>query len=62
MKSTRYLSLSIQAINVFITSLQLIFIPNVLLGTLGFEPTSEILDKSIWCRTDCRLPWFIMTS
>jgi hypothetical protein len=42
MKNTRYLSLTVQAIYAFITALQLIFIPNTLLGMFGFEPTTEI--------------------
>ena len=39
------LSLTVQAIYVFITALQLIFVPNMLLGMFGFEPTSEIWIK-----------------
>ncbi len=39
------LSLSVQAIYVLITALQLIFVPNMLLGMFGFEPTSEIWIK-----------------
>jgi hypothetical protein len=39
------LSLTIQAIYVLITALQLIFVPNMLLGMFGFEPTSEIWIK-----------------
>jgi hypothetical protein len=45
MKSFRFTSLFVQAIYVFITALQLIFIPNVLLGTFGFAPTQEIWIK-----------------
>ncbi len=39
------LSLTVQAIYVLITALQLIFVPNMLLGMFGFEPTSEIWIK-----------------
>ena len=39
------LSLTIQAIYVLITALQLIFVPNMLLGMFGFEPTSEVWIK-----------------
>lgn len=45
MQKNRYFSLSIHAIYVVITALQLIFIPNTLLGMFGFEPTSEIWIK-----------------
>ena len=45
MQKNRYLSLTVQAIYVCITALQLIFIPNTLLGMFGFEPTSEIWIK-----------------
>lgn len=45
MSKNRYLSLTVQAVYVFFTSLQLIFIPNVLLGTFGFDPTNEIWIK-----------------
>lgn len=45
MPKNRYLSLSVQAIYVLITALQLIFIPNTLLGMFGFEPTTEIWIK-----------------
>ncbi len=41
----RYTSLIVQAIYVFITALQLIFIPNMLLSMFGFPPTSEIWIK-----------------
>jgi len=39
------LSLTVQAVYAFITGLQLIFVPNMLLGIFGFEPTSEIWIK-----------------
>ncbi len=39
------LSLTVQAIYVLVTALQLIFVPNMLLGMFGFEPTSEIWIK-----------------
>lgn len=39
------LSLSVQAVYVLITALQLIFVPNMLLSMFGFEPTSEIWIK-----------------
>jgi hypothetical protein len=39
------LSLSVQAVYVLITALQLIFVPNMLLGMFGFEPTSEVWIK-----------------
>ncbi len=39
------LSLTVQAIYVLITALQLIFVPNMLLSMFGFEPTSEIWIK-----------------
>ncbi len=45
MKNKKYYGLIVQAIYVFLTSLQLIFIPNTLLGMFGFEPTSEIWIK-----------------
>lgn len=45
MQKKSYLSLTVQAIYVFITALQLIFIPNTLLGMFGFEPTNEIWIK-----------------
>lgn len=45
MTKTRRLSLTIQAIYVLLTGLQLIFVPNMLLGMFGFEPTSEIWIK-----------------
>ncbi len=45
MSSNRHLSLLVQAIYVIITGLQLIFVPNLLLGMFGFEPTSEIWIK-----------------
>lgn len=45
MQSTRYLSLVVQGIYVFLTGLELIFVPNVVIGFFGFEPTSEIWIK-----------------
>ncbi|MFN8355306.1 MAG: hypothetical protein U0Y10_12700 [Spirosomataceae bacterium] len=45
MQTKSYTSLLVQQIYVVITSLQLIFIPNVMLGMFGFEPTSEIWIK-----------------
>jgi hypothetical protein len=45
MSKNHHLSLIVQAIYVVLTGLQLIFIPNVLLATFGFEPTSEIWIK-----------------
>jgi hypothetical protein len=37
-----YTSLFVQMIYVFITGLQLIFVPNLLLEIFGFEPTAEV--------------------
>ena len=45
MQKKRFLSLTVQAIYVLITALELIFIPNTLLGMFGFEPTTEIWIK-----------------
>ena len=45
MLSKNYLSLTVQSVYVVLTSLQLIFVPNMLLGMFGFEPTSEIWIK-----------------
>lgn len=45
MTNKRYISLIVQAIYVLITALELICIPNVLLGMFGFPPTSEIWIK-----------------
>lgn len=42
---TRFLSLMVQAIYVLLTGLQLIFVPNLLLGMFGLEPTTEIWIK-----------------
>lgn len=39
------LSLTAQAVYILITALQLIFVPNILLGIFGFEHTSEIWIK-----------------
>lgn len=45
MTKNRFISLTVQTIYVLITGLQLIFVPNILLGMFGFEPTSEIWIK-----------------
>ena len=45
MQSNRHMSLVVQAIYVIITGLQLIFVPNMLLGMFGFDATSEIWIK-----------------
>ena len=45
MLSKNYLSLTVQSVYVVLTGLQLIFVPNMLLGMFGFEPTSEIWIK-----------------
>ena len=45
MLSNRYTSLLVQSVYVILTGLQLIFVPNMLLGMFGFEPTSEIWIK-----------------
>lgn len=45
MQSKKHLSLTVQSIYVLLTGLQLIFVPNMLLGMFGFEPTSEIWIK-----------------
>ena len=45
MQSKIYLSLTVQAIYVLLTGLQLIFVPNMLLGMFGFESTAEIWIK-----------------
>ncbi|WP_435357829.1 hypothetical protein [Emticicia sp. SJ17W-69] len=45
MPTKRSLSLIVQAIYVFITAVQLIFVPNMLLSMFGFPPTSEIWIK-----------------
>ncbi len=45
MQSKKHLSLTVQAIYVILTGLQLIFVPNMLLDMFGFEPTSEIWIK-----------------
>ena len=39
------ISLTVQAFYVLITAIQLIFVPNMLLGMFGFPPTSEIWIK-----------------
>lgn len=39
------LSLTVQAVYALITALQLIFVPNMLLGIFGFAPTSEVWIK-----------------
>lgn len=45
MTSNRYTSLLVQSIYVILTGLQLIFVPNMLIGMFGFDPTSEIWIK-----------------
>ena len=42
---SKYLSLTVQSVYVLLTGLQLIFVPNMLLGMFGFDPTSEIWIK-----------------
>jgi hypothetical protein len=38
----RFTSLYVQAAYVLLTGLQLIFIPNIILGIFGLEPTTEV--------------------
>ncbi len=45
MQSKNFMSLTVQAIYVLLTGLQLIFVPNMLLSMFGFEPTTEIWIK-----------------
>jgi hypothetical protein len=45
MQKNHHLSLIVQAAYVVITGLQLIFVPNMLLGMFGFAETSEIWIK-----------------
>lgn len=45
MSSNRHLSLIVQSVYVILTGLQLIFVPNMLLGMFGFDETSEIWIK-----------------
>jgi hypothetical protein len=45
METKKHFSLTIQTIYELLTGLQLIFIPNILLATFGFEPTNEIWIK-----------------
>ena len=45
MQTPRYLSLTVQGIYVLLTGLQLIFVPNLLIGMFGFEEASEIWIK-----------------
>ncbi len=45
MKNKPFLSLFAQAIYVFFTGIQLIFVPNMLLGMFGMPPTSEVWIK-----------------
>jgi hypothetical protein len=45
MQNTKFNSLYAQAIYVILTGLQLIFVPNMLLGMFGFPATSEIWIK-----------------
>jgi hypothetical protein len=42
MTSRKNLSVLVHAVYLFLTSLQLLFVPNLLLETFGFEPTSEV--------------------
>lgn len=45
MQANRHLSLVVQSVYVVLTGLQLIFVPNMLLGMFGFDATSEIWIK-----------------
>ncbi len=45
MQSNRYMSLLVQSIYVLLTGLQLVFIPNMLLGIFGVEETFEVWIK-----------------
>ncbi len=45
MESKKYFSLTVQTIYELLTGLQLIFVPNLLLATFGFAPTTEIWIK-----------------
>jgi hypothetical protein len=45
METKKHLSLTVQTVYELLTGLQLIFIPNILLATFGFEPTNEIWIK-----------------
>lgn len=45
MQSNRYKSLLVQSIYVLLTGLQLVFVPNMLLGMFGFDETSEVWIK-----------------
>jgi hypothetical protein len=45
MQSKNFMSLTVQAVYVVLTGLQLIFVPNMLLSMFGFEPTTEIWIK-----------------
>ena len=45
MQSNRYMSLLVQSIYVLLTGLQLVFVPNMLLGIFGFDETSEVWIK-----------------
>ncbi len=47
MSSNRHLSLIVQSVYVVLTGLQLIFVPNMLLGMFGFDETSEIWIKAL---------------
>jgi hypothetical protein len=42
MLKNKFTSLIVQSIYVIITGLQLIFVPNMLLGMFGFPPTTEV--------------------
>lgn len=41
----KHLSITVHCIYLLITALQLIFVPNMLLGMFGFEPTQEVWIK-----------------
>ena len=45
MLSNRFMSLNVQIIYVLITGLQLVFVPNFLLTTFGFDETTEVWIK-----------------
>ena len=47
MSNNRHVSLIVQAVYVVLTGLQLIFVPNMLLGMFGFDETSEIWIKAL---------------
>ena len=47
MQSNRYMSLLVQSIYVLLTGLQLVFVPNMLLGIFGFDETLNAPPASI---------------